>query len=213
MSYKCFQFFVSLALLAMFNCNENLRFFSNKKDTNHFIVMRKSEENETNSLIIFDQNNKTISLNSNQTNNISEYNKTEGNLINLILLGNNTQTQKEINNKTETLSLQEVKKVEQNKENTTEVDSKTNNNSKDYANYDPNLSKIISSSNEDEIAKNWIYIFTVCIFISLIVFIYNVIKCYNKNQIVQRPNDTKTYSKELQNLSATDDDPVIDLSN
>lgn len=113
-----------------------------------------------------------------------------------------------------------INKIEENnksnetiKEGLNSTNKAANNNTKEYPNYDPNLSIIITSSNEDEIAKNWIYIFTVCIFISLIVFIYNVIKCYNKNQIVQRSNDTRTYSKELQTLSATDDDPVIDLSN
>ena len=68
-----------------------------------------------------------------------------------------------------------------------------------------------SSAKEDVIARNWIYIFTVCITICLVLFIYNVIKCYTKNPIVQQPSDTATYSKELQQISANEDD-VLDMS-
>lgn len=68
-----------------------------------------------------------------------------------------------------------------------------------------------SSTKEDAIARNWIYIFTVCITICLVLFIYNVIKCYTKNPIVQQPSDTATYSKELQQISANEDD-VLDMS-
>ena len=44
------------------------------------------------------------------------------------------------------------------------------------------------------------------------MFIYNLIKCYLRSPAYEKPEELKNYSKELQNISAVEDDAVLDLS-
>jgi hypothetical protein len=60
---------------------------------------------------------------------------------------------------------------------------------------------------EDKVAKNWIFIFSFSLLVCIALFLYNIFKCYKKT-IVQKPEDTRTYSKELQNANGTDDDDI-----
>ena len=64
---------------------------------------------------------------------------------------------------------------------------------------------------EDNIARNWIFIFSFSLFVCIALFVYNLYVCFNKKKIVQKPEDTKTYSKELQN-DENDDDINININ-
>ncbi len=64
---------------------------------------------------------------------------------------------------------------------------------------------------EDNVAKNWIIIFSFSLFVCIALFVYNLYVCFNKKKIVQKPEDTKTYSKELQN-DENDDDINININ-
>ena len=64
---------------------------------------------------------------------------------------------------------------------------------------------------EDNVAKNWIIIFSFSLFVCIVLFVYNLYVCFNKKKIVQKPEDTKTYSKELQN-DENDDDINININ-
>lgn len=46
----------------------------------------------------------------------------------------------------------------------------------------------------------------------MIMFIYNLIKCYVRSPTEEIPEGLKNYSKELQNITAVEDDAVLDLS-
>lgn len=45
----------------------------------------------------------------------------------------------------------------------------------------------------------------------VILFIYNLIRCYKRNQIEEKPIDGTQYSRELQNKTL-DEDSVLDLT-
>ena len=80
---------------------------------------------------------------------------------------------------------------------------------KQYEDYEQNIEIQAQNNNEyeDKVAKNWIFIFSFSLFVCIALFLYNIFKCYKKT-IVQKPEDTRTYSKELQNANGTDDDDI-----
>ena len=120
-----------------------------------------------------------------------------------------------INNKTQAKTNEETKIIETNDILVNESNiNNTINNVTDVINEDELYEQIhipVIPTKEDELAKSWVYIFTVCLFICIILFIYNLIRCYTKNPIVQTPQETSTYSKELQRITATEDDAILDL--
>ncbi len=61
---------------------------------------------------------------------------------------------------------------------------------------------------EDNIARNWIFIFSFSLFVCIALFLYNIYKCYFKKIVFQKPEETKTYSKELQKVNENDDDDI-----
>ena len=80
---------------------------------------------------------------------------------------------------------------------------------KQYEDYEQNIEIQAQNNNEyeDKVAKNWIFIFSFSLLVCIALFLYNIFKCYKKT-IVQKPEDTRTYSKELQNANGTDDDDI-----
>jgi hypothetical protein len=60
-------------------------------------------------------------------------------------------------------------------------------------------------------AEKAFYLTVMFLTIFIILFIYNLIKCYSRAQPIEKPVDTRGYSRELQN-TAIEDDAVLDLS-
>ena len=64
---------------------------------------------------------------------------------------------------------------------------------------------------EDQMAKKAFYVTVIFLSIFIILFVYNLIRCYTRSPQVDRPVDSKGYSRELQQ-TAVEDDSVLDLS-
>ncbi len=65
---------------------------------------------------------------------------------------------------------------------------------------------------EDQMAKKAFYITVSFLTVFILLFIYNLIRCYTKGPQIERPVDSRGYSRELQNSTAVEDDAVLDLS-
>lgn len=66
---------------------------------------------------------------------------------------------------------------------------------------------------EDQLGWNAFVLTTICLTIFIILFIYNIIRCYTRSPAVTDKNtDVKSYSRELQTSSAVDDDSILDLT-
>jgi hypothetical protein len=61
-------------------------------------------------------------------------------------------------------------------------------------------------------AKKAFYITVTFLSIFIILFVYNLIRCYTRSPPADKPIDSRGYSRELQNTTAIEDDAVIDLS-
>jgi len=81
---------------------------------------------------------------------------------------------------------------------------------KQYEDYEQNIEIQAQNNNEyeDNIARNWIFIFSFSLFVCIALFLYNIYKCYFKKIVFQKPEETKTYSKELQKVNENDDDDI-----
>jgi len=60
-------------------------------------------------------------------------------------------------------------------------------------------------------AEKAFYITVFFLTIFIVLFIYNLIKCYTRVPVNEKPINVREYSKELQN-TAIEDDTVLDLS-
>jgi hypothetical protein len=66
---------------------------------------------------------------------------------------------------------------------------------------------------EDEMALNAFYLTVIFLTVFIILFIYNVIRCYTRSPPNEKPVDSRGYSRELQHhTTAVEDDAVLDLS-
>lgn len=64
---------------------------------------------------------------------------------------------------------------------------------------------------EDQMAKRAFYITVSFLTIFILLFVYNLIRCYTRSPQVEK-HDSRGYSRELQSNSAVEDDAVLDLS-
>ena len=64
---------------------------------------------------------------------------------------------------------------------------------------------------EDQMVKKAFYITVIFLSIFIILFVYNLIRCYTRSPQEERTVDTKGYSRELQQ-TAFEDDAVLDLT-
>jgi hypothetical protein len=60
-------------------------------------------------------------------------------------------------------------------------------------------------------AERAFYLTVIFITVFIFLFIYNLIRCYNRSPSNDRPIESKGYSRELQNTSAVEDD-ALDLN-